>query len=187
MDWVLDRNGRPSQEVADQLFMDYKEEQLVKKATKMKSNWCTLPALSSAYLFLFPSQIFLKFLLRSPSQKAYLIFANLSTLPHYFGLCYFKDVKVEKTRWECSICRQSLIQDEIAKAFKGLQNVEAVLDPNNLLWWGGTLIQNVHICRLWNKSFCARTMRKLICDPIFGFVFQIQIDLNPKCSCPFLR
>ena len=44
-----------TEEVADQLFMDDKEEQLVKKATKMKSNWCTLLALSSAYLFFLPS------------------------------------------------------------------------------------------------------------------------------------
>ena len=45
-----------STDVADQLFMDDKEEQLVRKATMMKSNWCTLLALiSSAYLFFLPS------------------------------------------------------------------------------------------------------------------------------------
>ena len=45
-----------TEEVADQLFMDDREEQLVKKAAKMKSNWCTLLALSSAYIIIFPSQ-----------------------------------------------------------------------------------------------------------------------------------
>ena len=52
---ILSCTANMGTEMAKQLFMDDKEEQLVDKATKMKSNWCTLLALSSAYL-LFPSQ-----------------------------------------------------------------------------------------------------------------------------------
>ena len=60
-------------EVADQLFMNDKGEQLVERATKMKSNWRTFLASKT----IFPSQPnFLQFLFRSPAQKAYLIFVN---------------------------------------------------------------------------------------------------------------